>query len=271
MTSLKNLNPMENNFKDGEMRNPFAPPKGYQPTESLPTIDTDEFIKVVETRRAVRRFTQEAVPEEIIDRCLELALLSPNSCNLQPWEFVKINNEKIREEINIACMNQNSARTAPNMIAVVARTDTWKRNAVDMLKYWPEPEVPKAVEKMLTKDIVFQYDLGWFGLKGIFKRLVYRAIGLKQPIWQGPVTIAEREEWATKTTALAAQTLMLAVRAFGYDTCPIEGFDRRRVDRILNLSKEEKVIMFVSIGKRAEDGLYQQRVRLPNSQFIREV
>ena len=55
------------------------------------------------------------------------------------------------------------------------------------------------------------------------------------------------KEWATKSTALAAQTLMLGVRAYGYDSCPMEGFDDKRVRKILKLnSKAWKKHMTIS-------------------------
>lgn len=77
----------------------------------LPEIDVREFIKVVESRRSVRRFTDEPVPETIVNQCLDLAMLAPNSCNLQPWEFYWIKTDSVREKIIEACLGQNAART----------------------------------------------------------------------------------------------------------------------------------------------------------------
>lgn len=250
----------------------FDPPIDYKPDgAALPVIDADEFVKVVETRRSVRRFTEEVVPDAIIRRCLDLALLSANSCNLQPWEFVAIKTPEIRAEVNRACLKQNAVRTAPALLAIVARTDTFRQNAADMLDHWPEPEIPKPVRAAFSTTMPFQYSLGWCGLKGLYKRFLYWKASRQSPTWRGPVNRAERREWATKTTALAAQTLMLALRAFGYDTCPIEGFDRPLAKRILNLSEGEEIIMFIAIGKRAGNGIYHKRARLPNDRFIREV
>lgn len=50
--------------------------------------------------------------------------------------------------------------------------------------------------------------------------------------------------WATKSTALAAQNLMLALRAHGYDSCPMEGFDEHRVKKLLNLPGKGLVTMY---------------------------
>lgn len=50
-------------------------------------IDVDNFRKVVESRRSVRKFTDKPIPEDVLNACLDLALLAPNSSNLQPWTF----------------------------------------------------------------------------------------------------------------------------------------------------------------------------------------
>ena len=54
-----------------------------------PAIDTDkkEFIKVVNSRRSVRVFTDDPVDPDDLKECLEIALLAPTSSNLQCWEF----------------------------------------------------------------------------------------------------------------------------------------------------------------------------------------
>ena len=55
----------------------------------------------IESRRAVRRFLPEAVPDAVIRDCLELAVLAPNSCNLQPWSF-----QVVREKFDIEVRNR---------------------------------------------------------------------------------------------------------------------------------------------------------------------
>lgn len=57
----------------------------YEPAPQ--DIDVEQFKKVVESRRSVRKFTDKPIPEDVLDACLDLALLAPNSSNLQPWTF----------------------------------------------------------------------------------------------------------------------------------------------------------------------------------------
>jgi nitroreductase len=64
------------------------------------------------------------VPREILDRCLEAARLSPSACNSQPWSFVIVDDEKLKNKLadeafsGIYSLN-SFARKAPVIIAVV--------------------------------------------------------------------------------------------------------------------------------------------------------
>ena len=66
---------------------------------SVPKINKEEFIKVVKSRRSVRVYNDEVVPEDVIHSCLDLALLAPNSSNLQAWKFYWVKSKK-KEKIS---------------------------------------------------------------------------------------------------------------------------------------------------------------------------
>jgi len=61
-------------------------------------------------------------------------------------------------------------------------------------------------------------------------------------------------KWATKSTSLACQNLMIAAEALGVNTCPMEGFDGRRLSRYLGLShRYHEIVMVIAIGKKSHD------------------
>jgi nitroreductase len=66
-----------------------------------------------------------------------------------------------------------------------------------------------------------------------------------------------------KTNALAAQIFMLAMANEGYDTCPMEGFDSRRVKKLLKLPYGAEITMVVACGIREEGGVWGNRMRVP--------
>jgi len=77
--------------------------------------------------------------------------------------------------------------------------------------------------------------------------------------------------WAVKSTALACQNLMMGFSAYGYDTCPMEGLDSKRVKKILGIKGKSEIVMAISAGKRAANGVYGPRIRMPKEQFIKIV
>lgn len=54
-----------------------------------------ELKEVLLKRRSVRKFTDEAVPEEFIDELLHAAMSGPSACNKKPWEFYVVTNEEV--------------------------------------------------------------------------------------------------------------------------------------------------------------------------------
>ena len=68
------------------------------------TPQLQAFTQVVESRRSVRRFTDTPIPDEVMADCLRLAMLAPNSSNLQPWEFYVIDSPDKRKRAVKNCM-----------------------------------------------------------------------------------------------------------------------------------------------------------------------
>ena len=57
-------------------------------------------------------------------------------------------------------------------------------------------------------------------------------------------------ETVTKTTALACQNFMMSLVAEGFDSCPMEGFDEKRIKKILKLNKRLKMTSILNIGQK---------------------
>ena len=97
--------------------------------EPAPPTDLEAFATVVESRRSVRKFGSEPIPDELVHRCLDLALLAPTSSNLQAWEFYRVVDPDKKRRLAKACLSQPAATTAPELIVAVARIDTWREHA----------------------------------------------------------------------------------------------------------------------------------------------
>jgi len=235
--------------------------------ESVSAASPQALRLLLESRRAVRRFLPEPVPDEVIRDCLELAVLAPSSCNLQPWSFQVVREPALLARLHPVCMSQNAAR-APLIIAVLARPDTWKQACANVIDYWPEPEVPERIRHFYASTAPFQYNQGPLGLLGLFKRQLVRLMALRKPLMRKPNSRADMRLWAVKSTALAAENLMLAFQSHGYATCPMEGFDEVRLRRVLDIPRQAIPVMLLAVGRQGEKAVYNPRLRFPLEQHV---
>jgi nitroreductase len=237
------------------------------------TLDTnyEEFKKIIFSRRSVRIFTNDPIPEHIIHECLDLALLAPNSSNLQPWEFYWVKSKDKKIKIKEACLSQPAAQTAAEIIVCIARTKTWRAHAKKMIQILESNDSTKVAINYYKKTIPFFYTQGFLNIFGMIKKIFFFLKGFKNPTPRGPVTQNDMILWATKSCALAAENFMLALRAASFDSCPMEGFDAKRVQKILNLPGDAHIVMIIGAGRRAQNGIYGPRIRFNREIFIKEV
>lgn len=240
------------------------------------TEEARVFEKIVESRRSIRLFEKEPVPEAVIRHSLDMALLAPNSSNLQCWEFYWVRSVGKKEALVKACLSQAAAATAAELIVCVARTKTWRRTRKDMLFQMDEhrkkgARISKAAQYYYEKLVPLAYYQGPLGIWGLLKRIGFFLIGLKKPMGREPASRHHMNLWAVKSTALGCENLMLAIRSHGYDTCPMEGMDSRRVKKLLKLPSDALVVMVLAVGKRRPEGVTIPRIREERSLHVKEV
>jgi nitroreductase len=62
-------------------------------------MDYDSLLELVKKRRSIRRFKPDPIPDESIDKILEVARWAPSGFNMQPWEFVVVRRPDLRKQI----------------------------------------------------------------------------------------------------------------------------------------------------------------------------
>jgi nitroreductase len=229
------------------------------------------FHRIAEERRTIRAFLPDPVPGEVLDRCLDSALRAASSSNLQPWEFVIIKDPEVRRQANALCFNQRGPQTAPVLVAIVTHRETQKRNSRFILDTLKERGLlRKSQQRYWGRLMPLLYAQGPFGILGIFKKAASRLLSFFRPS-HNLLSLADLRVMTHKSTALAASALMLGLRAEGFDSCPMEGFDPWRARRLLKLPRGAEVCMFLAIGKRAENGLWWERILVPRVWTVREL
>lgn len=249
---------------------PFTTPAYDNP--AFAQINDVKFLDVVTSRRSIRRFTDKAIPDDVLHACLDIAMLAPNSSNLQPWEFYIIETPAIRQKAVEYCMSQNAAKTANRLLAIVARTDTWQQHAKDILTEYPIQPVPKVVSTYYQKLIPLSFATGPLNVLSPAKWALTKALRQAKGAMIEPLYgEADIKVWAIGGAMLASENLMLALRAYGFDSCPIGGFDEPKMKKLLKLGENQHIAMMLGAGERAENALYAPQQRFKQVRFVKTV
>lgn len=192
-------------------------------------------ITAIETRRAVKHYDPgHRMTDEEINQLIGLAMLSPTAFNIQNWRFVLVQDPEVRKQIRAAAWDQAQVTDASLLIVMCANLKAWEH---DPARYWKD--APKAAQDMLVPAIGQYYG------------------GREQ---------VQRDE-AMRSCGIAAQTLMLAAKAMGYDSCPMDGFDFDAVGKIINLPEDHVITMFVVVGKATKEA-WPRPGQLPMSDVV---
>jgi nitroreductase len=189
----------------------------------------------IHQRRAIKHFDpNHRLSDGEVTRLLEAAIQSPTSFNIQHWRFVVVTDPELRKQIRAAGYDQAQLTDASLLIVMTADVLAWKR---DPARYWRN--APKEVAEMLV---------GWMG-----------------PFHEGNDPL-QRDE-AMRSIGMAMQTLMLAAKGLGYDSCPMIGFDSRKVAELIRLPADHVIGPIVAIGKKTRDS-WPKPGQLPLSEVV---
>ncbi len=177
--------------------------------------------EAIETRRAIKQFDPDhRLPEGEQDRLIELAMKSPTAFNLQHWRFVVVRDPELRKRIREVAWNQAQVTDASMLVILCGRRDVWRNQAE---RVWQG--APPEVREMMAGAIDAYYR--------------------DRPQ-------VERDE-VMRSCGIAGQSLMLAAREIGLDSCPMDGFDFEAVGRLIDLPDDHLISFMVAIGKKAAD------------------
>ncbi|MDH4455740.1 MAG: nitroreductase family protein [Verrucomicrobiota bacterium] len=174
-------------------------------------------LDAIAARRAIKHYDpSHRMTEEEIKTLLTAALQSPTAFNIQHWRFVTVIDSEVRKQIRAVAWDQAQVTDSSLLIVLCADKDAWKKDAA---RYWKD--APQPVQDFLVPAIGQYYD------------------GRDQ---------VQRDE-CMRSCGMAGMTIMLAAKAMGYDSCPMDGFDFDAVAKIINLPEDHVISFMIAVGK----------------------
>ncbi|MBY6023593.1 MULTISPECIES: nitroreductase family protein [Bacillaceae] len=198
---------------------------------------TNDFNKILKERRSIKRYDPTVkISREEMEEILTVATTAPSSVNMQPWRFLVIESDEAKAQLaELAKFNSTQVETSAAVIAVFGD--------IQNVEYFDEI-YDKAVEVgYMPKDV---------------KDNIKQAFSS----YFETISTEDMKDVVLIDGGLVSMQIMLAARAYGYDTNPIGGYEKEKVTEVFGMDKERHVpVMLISIGKAADEG--HPSVRLP--------
>ena len=190
-----------------------------------------------------------AVPQEKVDRILEAARLAPTSSGLQPYEIIVVTNKEIREQIKPKAWGQGQITDCSHLL-VFAAWDTY---------------TPERINHMfdLTNAERGGTNEGWEN----YRKMLLGTYPARD----------ERTnfEHAARQAYIGLGAALIAAAYEEVDATPMEGFDAKALDEILNLpARGLRSVAILPLGYREEDKdwlVNLKKVRRPREEFVTEL
>jgi nitroreductase len=190
--------------------------------------------------------SSKSVPQEMVEEILEAVRLTASSSGLQPYELIVITNSELREKIKAVANNQTQVTDCSHLVIFAAWDNYTTQRINDAF------DMTETVRN-------FKNDAG----------VAYRQMLLTNyPARDPEVNFTH----AAKQAYIGLGTALIAAAEVGVDSTPMEGFNPKALDEILNLKdKGLRSVVMLTLGYRKEDEdwlVKLKKVRRPKEKFI---
>jgi nitroreductase len=191
--------------------------------------------EAIARRRATRKFDPaRPLDDELLKRILHLATFAPSGFNLQPWRFIVVRGERNRQRLRACAFNQPKVSEAPVVLIVLGYHHPHRSH--------------------LGATIGRQLALGAITPEAAAEMHARAGRAMEQ--------VPDRALWATRSTMLAAATLLIAAESLGVASAPMEGFDAEKVRAAFGVPDDHTVCFLIALGYPAEPKPFPGRLRL---------
>lgn len=202
-------------------------------------LSAENIIKAFQFRHATKEFDKtKKLTKEQIDFILQTANLSPSSFGFEPWHFIVVQDEQLREALKpVAWGAPVKLDTASHFILGLSMKAPMTKWDSDYIMH-----MMKDIKQM-PEDVIEMYSKFYRGFQESDFDLD---------------TDKKLFDWASKQTYIALANMMTAAALRGIDSCPIEGFHETKTEAILKEkfgvdTDKYGLSYMVAFGYRKED------------------
>lgn len=200
-----------------------------------------KFMEAMDFRHACKTFDEtKKISDEDINFIMEVARKSPSSFGMEGWKFLVITNEKLKKELRPYCWNQVQITSCSHLIVILS--------AIESVKV--ESGIPRQrFQRRQSGDEKINIYMD------VYTNHLKNTLSSDKNIYS----------WTTRQTYIAAGNMMTAAAYIGIDSCPIEGFEKENVEKVLALDTTQyQLSMLLPFGYRINSQSTQIRESFEN-------
>ena len=194
-------------------------------------------------RFACKQFdATKTIDDEAMRFILEAGRLSPSSFGMEGWKFLVVRGDAMKQALRPLCWDQPQITDASHIVIILTAIETLR----------PESGVPtkRFARRPLPPERIDAYNR------------IYAEF-LQETFSSDEKTFC----WGARQTYIALANMMTGAASIGIDSCPIEGFEKEKVEAWLKLDTMQwQVSVLCAFGYRAQE--QPPRLRLPFDEVV---
>ena len=207
----------------------------------------NHFTKAINFRHACKIFDEnKAISEEKMHFILEAGRKSPSSFGMEGWKFLVITNNDLKAKLRPICWNQVQITSCSHLVVILAAIENVKPSSgIPAKRFSRRPLTQKQKDDYIK----------------LYTNHLQKTLSSDDNIYH----------WTSKQTYITLANMMTAAAYIGIDSCPIEGFEKEKVEKVLGLDTNKwQLSVLVPFGYRKNKQSTQLRLPFEDVvEFIR--
>lgn len=189
-------------------------------------------------RHACKLFDEKKkISNEKMHYILEAGRTSPSSFGMEGWKFLVVTNEALKEKIRPLCWNQPQITTCSHLVIVLTAIERLKPSLGEVEK--------RFARRPLSEEQIKSY-------VDLYSSHLKETLSSDRSIY----------EWSARQSYLASANMMMAAAFEEIDSCPIEGFEKEPLEKLLDLDTTKfQIAMVLPFGYRVNEPSEQLRLK----------
>ena len=203
----------------------------------------NDFSKAMDYRHACKLFdADKKIDDEQMHFILEAGRKSPSAFGMEPWKFLVITDQSLKEKLRPLCWDQPQITSCSHLVIILAAIKNLKPSSGIPAKRFSRRPLPQEKIEAYIK---------------LYEDFLQETLSNDKNIFA----------YSSKQCYIALANMLTGAASIGIDSCPIEGFEKNELEKLLEIDTTQyQIAVLAPFGYRANK--QSEQLRLPLEQIV---